>query len=249
MNEPGIDVIFDIETVTSDKSRQFVEEKVYDLPKNFLSPSDEPAFIKHMGDSDKKQAKYMAWQDEQREKIRRYVKTQQMRDLEKAALHWWQSKICSIAWAHVHEESGEIISRGVKAGPQEDMVIKLFFDAALNSPYRVARVIGKNSKNFDTPYLIGRCIALNLGLPPFLRSRISSFGDIDEIFGSLSARNSQITTLANYAFGLDITGKTGSALSVETFYRNQNFEAISDYNIHDVEIVYEMYRRYKKEYV
>ena len=246
----GIDVLFDIETVATDRARTFVEQKVYDLPKNLLTPQDMPSVIRAIKDERRRADRYEMWQVEQREKIKNHVRLQQLKDLEKAALYWWQSKIVSIAWCHMHSDTCEPISRGSSCSDNEVVIIKSFIDAVFNSPYgTVHHLIGKNSKNFDIPYLIGRLIALNLGVPDFLRARISSMGDIDEIFGSQSARNSQITTLENYAFGLGMDGKLMKATKVESLYRSRDYTSIKKYNVDDVRILTEIYRRWKRRYV
>ena len=242
--EPGIVVLFDIETVATDKAREYVEGKVYDLPRNLLPTTAVPASIANIKDDIKREAKYALWQVEQREKIERAVKLQQLKDLEKAALYWWQSKVISIAWMHVHSESGELIAQGSSCFDEEYKVICDFYNAAIDSAYRVSKVVGKNSKNFDIPYLIGRSLALNIGVPRFLRSKISALGDIDEIFGSLSARNNQITSLANYAFGLGVEGKSGDGSVVETMYKAKRFDDIEAYNRGDVKILRHLYDRW-----
>ena len=241
-------ILFDIETVATTRARDFVRDKVYDLPKNLLSTSDMPSTIKSIKDPVRRSDRHKTWQEEQREKIKRWVSLSQMKDLEKAALYWWSSKVISIAWLHVHSESGETVSHGSAVSEVEENVICGFYDAGVNSPYEITGVIGKNSKNFDIPYLVGRSLALNLGIPNFLRARLSGLGDIDEVFGSLSARNSQITTLANYAFGLGIEGKSASGNEVESMYKRGDLEAIRRYNIDDVKILAEMFRRWSRRY-
>ena len=243
-----IKILFDIETVATDRAREFVEKKIYDLPKNLLSTADMPSSIRSIKSDEKREGRYREWQVEQREKIKRHVALNQLKDLEKAALYWWSSKVISIAWVHVHLETFEIVSDGCVVSEVEDDVISKFYDASINSPYEVAGVIGKNSKNFDIPYLIGRTLALNLGIPDFLRATMSRLGDIDEIFGSLSARNSQITTLENYAFGLGIEGKMMDGSRVETLYKNGDLDTIGRYNIDDVRILLEIYRRWRRRY-
>lgn len=246
--EPGITILYDIETVATDKARELVAGKVYDVPKTYLPTNEMPATIAKIKSDEKREEKYEAWKEKQREKIGNYVKVQQLKDLEKAALHWWMSKIVSIAWNHVHDESGELVTAGVRTCDDEREVISCFLNAAMNSAYRVSRVIGKNSKNFDTPYLIGRLLALDLGVPSFLRARITPMGDVNEMFGSLSAKNCQITSLENYAFGLGIKGKLATGSSVEGMYKGKAFKEISAYNVQDVEIIADMYRRWSRPY-
>ena len=247
-SEPGITILYDIETVATERARELVGSKVYDVPKTYLPTSEMPSAIAKIKDDKKREEKYVAWQEKQREKINNYIQVQQLKDLEKAALYWWMSKVVSIAWNHVHDETGELVTAGVKTSDDEREVISAFLNSAMNSAYRVTRVIGKNSKNFDTPYLIGRLLAQNLGIPAFLRARITPMGDVNEIFGSLSAKNSQITSLDNYAFGLGIKGKLSSGSSVEGMYKGKAFKEISAYNVQDVEIIADMFRRWMRPY-
>ena len=247
-SEPGITILYDIETVATERARELVGSKVYDVPKTYLPTGEMPATIAKIKSDELREEKYEAWKVKQREKIRNYVKVQQLKDLEKAALHWWMSKIVSIAWNFVHDETGELVTAGVKTSDNETEVISHFLNAAMNSAYRVSRVIGKNSKNFDTPYLIGRLLALDLGVPSFLRAKVTPMGDVDEMFGSLSAKNSQITSLENYAFGLGIKGKLATGSGVESMYKSGAFKDISAYNVQDVEIIGDMYRRWSRPY-
>ena len=246
--EPGVTILYDIETVATDRARELVGSKVYDVPKTYLPTSEMPATIANIKSEEKRNIKYAEWQVKQRKKIESYVQVQQLKDLEKAALHWWMSKVVSIAWNHVHDETGEVITAGVRTGEDECDVISAFINTAMDSAYRVSRVVGKNAKNFDHPYLIGRLLALDLGIPDFLRARVSAMGDINEIFGSLSAKNCQITSLENYAFGLGIAGKLSTGSGVESMYKAGAFDDIKKYNVRDVEIIAEMWRRFMRPY-
>lgn len=245
----ALKLIFDIETVATDKAKEFVQGKTYELPGNIKPLDSWPVRFNAVKDDDIREGHIQDWQEEQRKKIKSHVTLKQLKDLEDAALNWWMSKVCSIAWVCVDPIDNEIVEREVCTSKDEQEILHKFFTYLEGYKNDINGIIGKNSVFFDCPYLVGRAIANDIGIPHHLRTSISKLGDIDQIFGVMSSRNSGITRLKNYAFGLGIDGKLGDGAGVEKLYESGNLKQLADYNMRDVEIVAEMYCRWNKAYL
>jgi hypothetical protein len=158
--------------------------------------------------------------------------------LEKAGLHWWTGRVVCICWKLGDKQTTGIISRN------EKHVLNNFF-AACNSvtdPF----LIGKNGTDFDIPFLVGRCLAHDVGVPQFLRPQ-RPIDDINRVFGYV--RNSQWGKLGDYAWGLGLDGKLADGSQVQTMWDEDKHDEIFDYCLRDVEIPAELLARYTKEYV
>jgi len=166
--------------------------------------------------------------------------------IDRAALSWWTGKAICISAVGVDND----ISK-VWYGDDESEVLGGFFDflAEMNTHTQLT-LTGKNSMNFDFPYLIGRAIELELGIPSALRAttnqRMDMPNDVDHIFGR-SSRCEQSTSLANYGYAIGIP-KTGSGGDVAGMYKEGMWDEISKYCTQDSMIVAEMLRRYSKVY-
>ena len=105
-------------------------------------------------------------------------------------------------------------------------------------------LIGKSIVDFDIPFLIGRYLKYDQGIPkPFMIS--GQIRDVDHMF-SRSRACGQVSSLKNYAWGLGISGKMGSGDQVQAMVDELRFEELEAYNKQDVRIVLEMLRRYRE---
>lgn len=241
-------VIYDIETVATEKAKELVSKKRYELPGNIKPVDSWPVRYNDIKDEDIRQGHILDWQDKQREKIKAHVTLKQLKDLETAALHWWTSKICSIAWIMIDPIDNAIVDSDVSSCGQEMACLEDFFNYLEDHRNEISGLIGKNSVYFDLPFLVGRCLANDCGVPDILRTNVSKLGDINQIFGVMSSQNAGITKLDNYAFGLGIDGKTSQGSNVAKMYDNGDWVGLAEYNMRDVEIVAEMFLRWNKPY-
>lgn len=169
-------------------------------------------------------------------KIEASIAEKRAKDLEKAPLHWWTGKVVCIGAIH----GDECLTF---SGEDEAVNLAKFFDWALDID---CPLIGKSGDYFDMPFIVGRCLANDMGIPGFLRPG-RSIQDVDQIF-SFSSHCDQRSNLANYAFGLGIQGKTGHGSDVAAMYEAKEWEKLETYCIRDVEIVAEMMKRWLKPY-
>lgn len=161
--------------------------------------------------------------------------------MEKAGLHWWTGKVISVAYRYIHspEPATCIYS-------EEEEEVLMDFGKFLESQGDV-QLVGKNSDTFDVPFLIGRYMAHDMGVPNGLFKGSNHIHDVDHIFHRSSVC-SQRGKLSDYAWGLGLDGKIGSGNMVQDWYDAEygpDWEIISKYNCQDTEIVAEMFRRYR----
>lgn len=161
------------------------------------------------------------------------------KDESKAALRWWTSQVICVS----------VVFKGqpfVWSGVDEREVLKTFFD--FMDPIE-ATLVGKGSRDFDLPMLVGRCLALDMGVPNCLRKHRHPLEDVDHIFSYRPLQNEQCGKLSDYAWGLGIDGKLSAGSEVAAMYEQGRWEELQNYCIQDSVIVDEMVRRYQKEYV
>lgn len=187
------------------------------------------------------------WKDP--EKIKAYVEEAKAKDIEKAALNWWTGKIVCICMMDV--ELGETFTF---IGPDEKQLLTEFLETIyrLHSKNRI-KLIGKNGVDFDLPFITGRVLKHDLGIPFFLRP-YHPIDDVDHIF-SRSAHCGQRGSLSDYAYGLGLGEKKGHGSDVKTWYNaailgdQSGWEKIKGYCLQDTAIVAGMVKRYAKDFV
>lgn len=226
-------IAFDIETVPNDRAaayiKGFLDKKEYRAPGQYKDP-----------------LKIEAYKDAARA-------AEQKNYTEKAGLYWWTGKVCCISVA-ADSTVGEVATSFV--GSDEKKILCEFFNyltefERLGEPLQV---VGFNSKSFDVPFVRGRAMYHNIGLPLCLTHGKRPVTDVFEIFNtSIKSRNEQRNTLATYAFGLGIQGKTGSGADVAAMYEKiikgeAKWDDLSDYCEQDALIVYKIMDRYNKRY-
>ncbi len=181
------------------------------------------------------------------EKIRAAIEEKRRTDYEDAALYWWTNQVVCITAIPTDEPDWAVAFYG----DDENKVLRDFFDQVRVwscSP----RLVGKSSKHFDEPVLVGRSLAHDIGVPDFLRTTQYP-KDVDDLF-SFSSQCSQRSTLSNYAYGLGISGKSGRGDDVAQWHAEatlgnaDKWGLIAAYCLQDSKIVAEMMRRWMKPY-
>lgn len=186
------------------------------------------------------------WKD--KAKIEDYVSTARHEEQSKAGLRWWTGRIvcASLRWL------GDKKERKTFVGPDEAELIRCVFDL-LEAESQTPVLIGKNGDTFDRPFLIGRALALDLGIPHCLRPW-RPIDDVNQMFGH-SARCDQIGKLDEYAFGLGVKMKSGHGSDIQAWTNLAElgdevyWDKIAGYCKGDVDIIHEMLRRWEKPYV
>jgi DNA polymerase elongation subunit (family B) len=173
-------------------------------------------------------------------KIDAYVEEKRKELLEKAALYWWTGKIVCISlwdvdsnipWAMVSDNESELL--------------RSFFSYLSEFPNH--RLIGKNSDEFDSPWIRGRAMRHDLGIPKHFRLP-HAFGDVQKIFG-YNRSASQVTSLKNMGEALQLnTRKSGDGSDVAELWRYGQHEELKAYCLDDTRMVAEIWRRYEKEF-
>jgi hypothetical protein len=182
------------------------------------------------------------WKDQEKIKAREDEKRLELR--QKSGLYPWTgtvTTICAMDSEGLHKFYGN----------NEYKLLSDFGDyiTALERRYGRITLIGKNSKNFDQPFLVGRYLAHNLGVPDSLRPTQEP-KDIDECFGysSQSIRG----TLSDYAYLLGMK-KTSHGSNAQQMYDataldDSAWKDLVEYCAQDVIITYEFLMRYMKQF-
>lgn len=221
-------VSLDIETAPHERAAAYYAGKRYDAPANYKDPA----------------------------KIEAAILERRQADMDGAALHWWTGRVLCISAAPVEPEGS--ITHETFAGADERKVLCALFDwlCELDADRRVI-LTGKSSELFDLPYLRGRALALDTGIPDALRV-YRPITDVDLIF-SHSQQCAQRGKLSDYAFGLALEGKLGKGSDVSDMWiriqmadndaaREAAWQELTDYCVRDNDIAATMLQRYLKPY-
>lgn len=168
-------------------------------------------------------------------KIAEAIAEKRKKDVERAALFWWTGRIICIC---AQLPDGQMVTA---AGDNEKEVLCEFF----NKVPADAWMIAKSGDYFDIPYLVGRALYHDIGIPDWLRPT-RPVQDVNHIFGF--ARTDQVTSLADYAFGLAIAGKLADGADVAGMYAEGRWDDIKSYCAQDVAIAAEIMKRWVKTY-
>lgn len=175
------------------------------------------------------------------EKIRVAIDEKRFEASQKSGLYPWTGRVTCITTYD-----------GIKWGKfyceDETKILEAFGEHISLHPG--VHLVGKNSKTFDNPFLVGRYIAHNLGVPNPLRT-VERPRDIDECFGfsSQCIRG----TLSDYAFMMNIEGKLAhgsqaQAMFDETAFNPEKWDELVNYCQQDVAITHEFLTRYMKPF-
>lgn len=171
-------------------------------------------------------------------KIQASIEAKRQTDKDNAVFKWFVSKVICISIVH----NGK---KRTWSGDHEADVITGLFDYMQGRPGAV--LVGKSSHLFDTPFLIGRTLANDIGMPLCLVPEAKPIRDVDHIF-SHSSRCSQVSSLADYAHGLGVEGKSNDGSNVALMHERGEWDEIKSYCEQDAMIVYEMIKRYRRRY-
>lgn len=236
---------FDIETAICDDAQALFDTKEY-KPDQQLTAEDPPAKILELKTPELREARIQEWKENQQHKIRQNIAIKRQKDIDHAAINWWTGKVISITT--IDEKGGT----RTYMGPDEKIVLSRFF-YDLVSDYPHHHLLGKSGEFFDIPFLVGRAMRHNLGLPRHLRRAREPLTDINRIFGQ-SDNHPQVTSLAHYCHGLKLPGKLAHGSDVKGWYaltktgEDDMWLKIAEYNIHDTMLVAMILERYEKEF-
>lgn len=166
-------------------------------------------------------------------KIEAAIAEKRAADANRAALYWWTGRVICICAIHGEE-------RRTFCGDNEKAVLTGFFDWFPDG----AQVIAKSGDYFDIPYLVGRALTHDLGIPNFLRPS-RPIADVNHIFGF---KTDQASKLEHYAFGLDLPGKLADGADVAVMHAEGRWSDIEEYCKHDTWLASEMLTRWLKPY-
>lgn len=186
------------------------------------------------------------WREANVQKAEQSVYQQREKDIKKAPLQWWTGKIVCIC--AVDLETG---AQHCWSGDDEKKILVNFF-RVVRANYPDHTLVGKHSDEFDRPYIVGRAMRHDIGLIDQFQTDYE-VTDVNHYF-SRSKSCGQVTSLDNYAFGLQIDGKLGHASQVSEWYTlakagdQTAWDKMSAYCYHDVALVAEIVRRAKKPF-
>ncbi len=185
-------------------------------------------------------------------KIEADIREKRQKDLDKAALQWWSGKVICICADVIGIPKAHPVAF---VGDDEKELLCLYFDWLTDLFHKRSdlRVVGKNGDTFDRPFLIGRALVHDIGIPQVFRP-YRPVDDVDQIFGFSASRCAQIGKLDEYGFGLDIEMKTMHGSMVGDLYNEtkmgdpSKWQEIATYCGHDVHITKEIFSRWLKDY-
>jgi len=186
------------------------------------------------------------------EKIKKDIMEKKEKVKAQAPLFWYLSRPVVIV---AYDDSKDITYSFNNQDPT--LLLIEFCNLLTSEAYQNHILVGKNSSKFDMPMITGWLLKYNLGVPHHFKRHLKGpLTDIDHIFGYSATMNSQISALADYAFGLNIDGKTMSGADVGDLYMQYQMginpsalDIITEYCKQDVYIVTEMRRRFQKPYI
>lgn len=237
-------IIISLMTVPSDQARGFLEAKTFEPDAN-LSPIDKPpkAILEIKGDV-LREKRLKDWKFAQGIKLEQSVLAKRQKAMEDAGKRWWTARLVAVALKPLDGDPVAI------SGPKEKPILRQLFEL-LTDKYTSHTLVAKGGKDFHLPFLTGRAIAHDLGLPPQLYSTYP-VNDIHELFGR-SAMSTQRGSLEDYAFGIGLkTSDTSEsaqylmdqyALGSETALKQMQVQCSEE-----VTIISELLKRYTKRF-
>jgi len=239
-------IVYDIETAISERGFEHLSKAEYKPDPKLADLDSPPKSITGLKSPDLKAQRLKDWRAEQKKKIAESIEAAKMKAIDKAALYWWYGKIVSVSLYCC--ATGE---HDTFYGPNEkSILVKVghFFKSHAGTG---TALCGKHSKTFDDPYMIGRYMAHDLGVPEILKrgNRILGHGapvDIEWIFGP--HRHDLTPSLDKIAFGLGLDQKLAKGSEVAAMVREGRWQELKEYNEQDVVITAECLRRFLKDF-
>lgn len=179
------------------------------------------------------------------EKIKSQIEEKMQAHMGKAPLQWWTGRVVAIGCQLGSSTAKPKIFIDLD---NEEKVLTEFFAyiKECSDLYPDLTLIGKENSDFDDPYLRGRAMANQIGIPNQLRlpGRLT---DVNKIFG-FSGKSAQRGKLSDYAYGLQLPVKLGDGSDVAKWVANKEVEKLSEYCLRDVQITAEILKRYNKQF-
>lgn len=229
--------IYDIETAANEQAEAYYDRKEY-TPDSALNGIDEyPTKVTELKNEELRNARMAEWRENQIRKIEASIQTKRRADEDKAALYWWTGKVVCIC---TQDDDG--LGRTFN-DLDESKLLRAYFSYLTTSGHRA---IGKSSNDFDKPFLIGRAMHHDIGIPNIWRP-LHQIEDINQIF-SYNKQCSQISSLSNYAWGLSLDEKKGHGSEVAEWYKAGDHAKIEEYCQHDVQLTFDIFKRWEKPF-
>lgn len=154
--------------------------------------------------------------------------------IDKSALHWITGRVCHIS---VKTMDGRRFSKHAK---HEDEDILLTEMASFLYEVEATKIVGQKSKTFDRPFLIGRSIVHETGVPNVIKPyRVD---DLDDIFGG--SWSGQTDTLDNYALACSLDRKVMDSALIPDLAQKGEYDLIREHCDWDVHLTWELFRRF-----
>lgn len=239
-------LVLDIETVPNSRADAWVQKQRISPDPKLNGVDEPPSSIANLKTPELRDQRIAEWKAQQAIKIEQDVAQKRQKLYQSGGLRWWTGQVvCIGTWDQAEDRTA--FYSGVD---EADVLTRFFSDLA--GKYALHVLVGKQSSDFDIPFLVGRAIALNLGVPDRLRPYYP-ISDVNDIF-SRSHSCQQRGKLEDYAWGMGIDGKDGSWEDVLPAYQAavlgdaNALKRIETYCQRDVEITREMWLRFQKAF-
>jgi hypothetical protein len=241
-------VAFDIETVSDPDYIEFLKKNTPMKNCSLKGPTDFPSEVRKIVDEKLRAEREAEYTKRRTEEIEQWRLKERQKILDKAPLHWTTGKVICISCIElIHPDRPRVWS-----GDNEAKVLTGAFDfiSQLTQPI----LVGKSSRNFDVPFVIGRAMKHRLGIPSFLRlDRPDPLHDVDQIFG-WGQKAPQAASLDNYCRALGLPSKKGTGAMVQDWYAEilcgdlDKWKTIQEYCLDDSVKVAEILSLYARPY-
>lgn len=182
------------------------------------------------------------------EKIRLNIVDKKAKALSKAALHWSTGQVFCVNFYDTEKNQHHFLY------DRNEKNLLIAFGNKLEGDFINHQTVAKNIE-FDRPFLCGRYIVHDLGIPTVLRQTpVSQIQDIEH-FITRSKSSNQHAKLEAYALAMSVGNKTMSGSDVGDLYLKWIMEddqdaikKLNEYCKRDVDITREVYRRGAKTF-
>lgn len=197
-------IIISMVTIPSQASREFISTKTFEPDAN-LSPVDKPPkTITELKSDTLREKRIQEWKFSQNIKLEQSILTKRQKEIEQAGRRWWTGQVVAVS---LMEPGGQPIA--IVDSDEKTLLTVLF--SVLAGKYANHHLVAKGGKDFYIPFLTGRALAHDLGLPPQLHNTYP-ISDIHEIFGR-SSMSTQRGNLEDYSFAIGLKKKDNTETS------------------------------------
>ena len=159
-----------------------------------------------------------------------------------------------LATAALHWTTGQVVCATIRTMGQEftwegddEKKILNMLAFELNNFWvpETSVLIGKHAEQFDRPFLIGRYMANDLGVPDMLRFP-GNVTDVEHIWGKYNKHKPG--KLGDIAVALGLEGKLAKGSNVRDMVENEQWAELAAYNQQDVRLCEQIFARYDKKW-